>query len=92
MKASWYGSGSRTADGSVFNRNDPTIVAHKSLPFGTTLVLVNPANGRRLFAVVKDRGPFVKGVDLDLSYAGARALGFVRKGVTTLRVTILPRR
>lgn len=90
--ASWYGPGfhGRTmANGQMFNMNDPTVVAHKSLKFGTKLVLRNPENGKTLQAVVKDRGPYIKGRCLDLSKAGAIALGYLGAGTTKLEVRVL---
>lgn len=84
--ASWYGPGfhGRTAaDGSIYDQNAYT-VAHKSLPFGTVLVL--EANGNRIPAVVTDRGPYIKGRDLDLSYAVAQFLGIVKDGVVPIKV------
>jgi len=51
-------------------------VAHRTLPFGTTVCIHNPSNGRSLEAVVTDRGPFVKGRTIDVNQNVARALGF----------------
>ena len=93
MLASWYGSpaleGAPMANGKPFKTNDKTIAAHKSLPLGTKLRVKNPTNGRELTVVVKDRGPFKKGRKLDLSKAAAKKLGYVRKGVTKLAVTVV---
>jgi rare lipoprotein A (peptidoglycan hydrolase) len=87
MVASWYGPGfhGRTAaDGSTYDQFAFTC-AHKTLPFGTVLV-VEGANGRRVPVVVTDRGPFVKGRDIDLSYATAERVGLLRKGVAPVQV------
>lgn len=87
MVASWYGPGfhGRTAaDGSKYDQFAFT-VAHKTLPFGTVLV-VEGANGHRIPVVVTDRGPFVKGRDIDLSYATAERVGLLRKGVGQVKV------
>ena len=86
MVASWYGPGfhgNATASGVRFDMNAYTC-AHKTLPFGTILVV--EANGHRIPCVVNDRGPFVTGRDIDLSYATANALGMVRKGVDRVKV------
>ena len=56
--------------------------AHRSLPFGTELKVVNPANGRSVVVRINDRGPFIKGRVLDLSRAAAEALGFREAGHT----------
>ena len=101
MTASWYGPGMEcypqpngscvelTASGKRFNMDDPAVVAHKTVPFGTTLRITNPQNGRFIIAKVEDRGPFVKGRELDVTREGARQLGFLEKGVIELRVEIL---
>jgi rare lipoprotein A len=92
MHASWYGpglQGNHMANGDVFDMNDPTVVAHKSLPFGTKLLLENPATGAELVVVVQDRGPFIAGRQLDLSKAAASRLGFLKRGTATLVVTRL---
>lgn len=75
--ATWYGNehaGKLTASGERFNPNGLT-AAHRSLPFGTCLRVSNPKSGRRVSIRVNDRGPFTKGVSLDLSYGAARAIG-----------------
>lgn len=85
MKSSWYGdeSGTTMANGQPYNKWAMT-VAHKTLPFGTKLLLTNPTNGHQVVVTVKDRGPFVKGRTLDCSEGVARKLGFWRKGVEYL--------
>lgn len=92
VKASWYGKwhhGKLMANGKPFNMFDPTIVAHRSLPLGTVLKVKNPLNGKARIAVVQDRGPYIHGRSLDVSYALASALEYVEEGVTVLQVTIL---
>jgi len=93
--SSWYGSemGQFTADGHRFNPMAFT-VAHRNLPFGSRLRLINPENARVLLVTVADRGPFVKKHgfyfrDLDVSEGCAMALGFKRKGVTKLIAEVL---
>jgi murein L,D-transpeptidase YcbB/YkuD len=77
VAATWYGDefrGSRTASGEVFNPEGLT-AAHKSLPFGTCLVVGNPRTGKSIVVRVNDRGPFTEGMTLDLSAGAARAIG-----------------
>lgn len=89
--ASWYGAyfqGLPMANGEPFNRFNPIIAAHKCLPLGTTLRLTNK-NGVSITVVIKDRGPFVKGRDFDLSEAAASILSFRQEGLATLKVEVL---
>jgi rare lipoprotein A (peptidoglycan hydrolase) len=93
VTASWYGNweeraGNKTANGDIFIREAFT-VAHRTLPFGTVLMIENPANGRMLPAVVNDRGPYIDGRQLDVSEGLARRLGFHQKGVTEVRMYTL---
>ena len=77
VRATWYGNelrGNRTASGEMFDPNGLT-AAHKSLPFGTCLVVGNPHTGRTVVVRVNDRGPFTEGMTLDLSAGAARAIG-----------------
>jgi rare lipoprotein A len=80
VKASWYDEGTQTANQERF-KPDGLTVAHKSLPFGTLLEVKNPDNGNTVVVRVNDRGPFVKGRELDLSRGAARQLGMLKKGV-----------
>ena len=92
MVTSWYGpglQGNLMANGEEFDMNDPTVVAHKTLPFGTKLKLTNPDNGHSLIVVVQDRGPFIPGRHLDVSKAAAKRLGFIKTGVTELVVEVV---
>ena len=82
--ASWYGAwhhGREMANGSMFDMYKFT-VAHKTLPLGTLLRIRNLVNGREVVARVTDRGPYIEGRELDLSYAVAKKLGFVENGIT----------
>jgi len=91
-RASWYGPGfeqRRMADGKRFSSADPTIAAHRTLPFGTRLRLTNPLSGRSIVVIIQDRGPYVRNRSLDLSRAAAACLGFVRQGTALLDVEIL---
>lgn len=90
--ASWYGAafdGRKMANGEVFNMYNEKLVAHKKLPFGTKLEIVNPDNNAVLYATVTDRGPYITGRDFDLSYAGAQKLGMLENGVKKLKVRII---
>jgi len=59
-------------------------LAHRTLPLGTKVRLINPSNGKSVEGVVNDRGPYVNGRDVDVSYAMAKQLGFVKRGVVKL--------
>lgn len=86
--ASWYGSdfhGRRTASGERYNMYAMT-AAHKTLPLGTPVVVTSRANGRSIRVRVNDRGPFVAGRIIDLSYAAARKLGSAEAGVVPVTV------
>jgi rare lipoprotein A (peptidoglycan hydrolase) len=89
--AGWYGPrhhNKRTANGQRFNMHKNTL-AHRTLPFGTRVRLVNLDNGKSAEGVVNDRGPYSKGRDLDVSYAMAKQLGFVGKGIVKLYLSQL---
>ena len=88
VTASWYGlyhHDKLTASGQRFDMYKNTL-AHRTLPLGTKVRLVNHDNGKSAEGVVNDRGPYIKGRDVDVSYAMAKQLGFVRKGVTKLDI------
>jgi rare lipoprotein A len=89
--ASWYGQefhGRPTSSREVYNMNDMT-AAHRSLPFGTHVMVTNLDNDRSAVVRINDRGPFVRGRVIDLSYAAARVLGIVGPGTAPVRVEIL---
>ena len=91
VTASWYGPGHHnklTASGQRFNMNKNTL-AHRTLPMGTKVRLINPDNGKSAEGVVNDRGPYIKGRDVDVSYAMAKQLGFVKKGVMKLDIEMI---
>jgi rare lipoprotein A len=77
--ASWYALTSRTASGEMMNPAKLT-AAHKTLPFGTTLKVTNPKNGKSVIVRINDRGPFTKGRALDLSKAAAQKIGLISRG------------
>ncbi|NTW07298.1 MAG: septal ring lytic transglycosylase RlpA family protein [Syntrophaceae bacterium] len=86
VTATWYGAEHHnkiTASGQRFNMYQNTL-AHKTLPMGTKVRLVNPNNGKVAEGIVNDRGPYLKGRDVDVSYAMAKQLGFLQKGVERL--------
>lgn len=86
--ASWYGidfHGKKTATGEVYDMFGVS-AAHKTLPLGTKVRVHNLENGRTLDLVINDRGPFVDGRVIDLSYASARLLGMADNGLARVRV------
>ena len=86
--ASYYADrfhGRRTASGERYDRNAFT-AAHRRLPFGTHVQVINLDNGNTVDVRINDRGPFVKGRVIDLSHAAAKKLGMLRKGVVKVRV------
>ena len=86
VSASWYGDelrGNRTASGEKFNPDGLT-AAHKTLPFGTCLVVGNPRNGKSVNVRVNDRGPFAEDRVLDLAAGAARAIGMVATQIITM--------
>jgi rare lipoprotein A len=91
VTASWYGADYHlkpTASGERFDMYKDTL-AHKTLPLGTEVRLTNPKNGVRVVAKINDRGPFISGRDVDLSYGLARKLDLVTRGVGKLKMEIL---
>lgn len=86
--ASYYGRefhGRRTANGEKFDMNAMT-AAHRSLPFGTIVRVTNPANNKSVRVRINDRGPFVSGRDIDLSYAAAKAIDLLSVGPVKIEV------
>ncbi|MBF0344131.1 MAG: septal ring lytic transglycosylase RlpA family protein [Nitrospirae bacterium] len=93
MIASWYGidfHGRPTASGEIYNMYAFT-AAHKTLPFGTLIKVTNPQTEQSANVVVNDRGPFVEGRDIDLSYGSAKEIGLVGQGVGLIEVEFLGR-
>jgi rare lipoprotein A len=91
--ASWYGEpfhGRLTASGERYDMHGLT-AAHRSLPFGTRLKVTNPENGQSSVVTVTDRGPFIRGRHLDLSYRAAKEIGLLGEGVGRVKVQILDR-
>ena len=89
--ASYYGKemgGRRTANGERFNPAGLT-AAHRSLPFGTKLQVTNLRNGKSVVVRVTDRGPFLRGRVIDLSYGAAKAVGMVSSGTAKVKIARL---
>src|SRR2546426_12073593 len=89
--ASWYGPGfhgNRSANGEIYDQYELT-AAHPSLPLGTRVMVTNLENGRAVQVRINDRGPFVGGRAIDLSYAAARTIGMVGPGTVRVRVEVL---
>jgi rare lipoprotein A len=92
--ASWYGKkfhGNPTASGEIYDMYQLT-AAHKTLPLDTYVMVTNLENYRSVEVKINDRGPFVKGRIIDLSYAAARSIDMVEKGTTRVRVEVLKRK
>lgn len=88
--ASFYSGGQRTASGGRFNPKAMT-AAHRSLPFGTKVEVMDKRTKRKVVVTINDRGPFKKGRVIDLSRAAGHALGLGHRGVGAVRVTVLPK-
>lgn len=89
--ASWYGEdfhGKLTSNMEIYNMNDMT-AAHKTLPFGTRVIVTNLNNNKSVTVRINDRGPFVEGRDIDLSYAAAKVLGMIEPGVVPVTIEVL---
>jgi rare lipoprotein A (peptidoglycan hydrolase) len=94
--ASWYGprfDGRLTANGEIYDMYAPT-AAHLSLPFGALVRLVDTKTGRSQVVRINDRGPFIEGREIDVSYEVACRLGMEDRGLAWLRLELLevPRR
>lgn len=77
--ASWYALTSKTASGERMNAAKLT-AAHRSLPFGTKVLVTNKRNGKSVVVRINDRGPFIRGRVLDVSKAAAQNIGMVSSG------------
>lgn len=89
--ASWYGQpfhGRKTSNGERYNMHEMT-AAHKTLPMGTTLLVRNLDNKKETVVRINDRGPFVRGRVIDLSYLAAKKLGIVHRGTTRVQLIAL---
>jgi len=89
--ASWYGPGFEgrlTANGEVYDSSGMT-AAHKELPLGTEVIVVNLENGREARLRINDRGPFVGERVIDVSKAAAKLLGFYYTGLAEVRIDLV---
>jgi rare lipoprotein A len=86
--ASFYTEGERTANGERINPNALT-AAHPTLPFGTHLRITSVASGRSVVVRVNDRGPFLKGRAVDVSYSAAKQLGITERGVAKVKMEVV---
>jgi len=86
--ASFYTEGTRTASGERFNTHELT-AAHRTLPFGTRLRVTNVTTGRSVTVRVNDRGPYVPGRVVDVSYSAAESLGMVGRGVAKVKLDVI---
>ena len=93
VTASWYGQefhGRPTSSGERFDMYGLTC-AHKEMDFGTKLRVTNPDNDKSVVVTVNDRGPFIPGRDLDLSYGAAKEIGLTGRGVGEVKIEYLGR-
>jgi rare lipoprotein A len=81
--------GRRTASGARYDRTQLT-AAHRTLPFGTLVRVTNPHNQRSVVVRINDRGPYIRGRELDLSREAARVLGVLSRGIARVAWEILP--
>jgi len=86
--ASFYTEGSETASGEKLDGHKLT-AAHRSLPFGTRVRVTNVANGRSVTVRINDRGPFVPGRVVDVSYSAAERLGIMEQGITKVKLDVV---
>jgi rare lipoprotein A (peptidoglycan hydrolase) len=88
---SWYGGdfdGQQTANGETYDMYAET-AAHPTLPLGSIVRVVNTKNHRSQVVRINDRGPYVEGRELDVSYAVAKNLGFSQRGTAKVRLELL---
>ena len=90
-KASWYGKkfhGRKTANGEIYDMHAIS-AAHKTLPIGTYVSVYNLNNNKKIVVRINDRGPFVRGRIIDLSYAAAKKIGIVGPGTAKVKIVAL---
>lgn len=90
-KASWYGgffNGRKTASGKIYNVNELT-AAHKTLPFGTKVLVTNTKTGKSVNVVITDRGPFAKGKIIDLTPRAFNAISHVNNGIANVKIEVV---
>jgi rare lipoprotein A len=89
--ASWYGPrfhGKTTASGQIYDMYGMT-AAHRKLPLGTVVCIENTLNGKNVIVTINDRGPYVDGRIIDVSYGVAQKLDMVEKGLVPVKVRIM---
>jgi rare lipoprotein A (peptidoglycan hydrolase) len=89
--ASWYGPGfhgQRTASGEIYNMYNYT-AAHKTLPLGTYVRVINLENDKMVIVRINDRGPFKRGRIIDLSYAAAKKIDMIASGTARVKLDII---
>ncbi len=89
--ASYYGEdfhGRKTSNGEVYDMYAMT-AAHRALPFDTRVLVTNLDNGKKVTVRINDRGPFVEGRIIDLSYGAARKIGMVGPGTARVRLEVI---
>jgi rare lipoprotein A len=86
--ASYYKHGRKTANGEKFNPNGLT-AAHRSLRFGTKVRVTHLKSGKSVIVRINDRGPFIRGRIIDLSYGAARAVGLHRSGTAKVKISVV---
>jgi len=90
-KASWYGkkfNGKKTASGELYDMYKKT-AAHKTLPFNTMVRVTDMVTNKSDIVRINDRGPYSGGRAIDLSYASAKKIGLVERGVTDVKIEIV---
>jgi peptidoglycan lytic transglycosylase len=86
--ASFYTEGTQTASGEKFDPHELT-AASRTLPFGTRLRVTNVSNGHSVVVRINDRGPFVAGRAVDVSYSAAETLGMVERGTAKVKLDVI---
>jgi rare lipoprotein A len=89
--ASWYGvpfHGRTASNGEIYDMNKPT-AAHRTLPFGSIVRVTNLTNGQQTEVRITDRGPFIGGRVIDLSFAAARSINMVGPGIAKVRLELV---
>jgi len=90
-QASWYGKkfhGRRTASGEIYDMYKLT-AAHRTLPFGTIVKVVNLKNDKSVVVRITDRGPAIRGRIIDLSYAAAKDIDMINDGVVLVKIRVI---
>lgn len=78
--------GRKTTSGAIY-RHEKFTAAHKTLPFGTKVTVCNPKNGKSVDVVINDRGPYGKGMMIDLSHSAAKEIGILGLGVAAVEIS-----